>query len=467
MNHLDQTAGISLKSVFVESFYQLKNNYLVFLPVIAIGSVLGIVSGLLPLQWMENFGSLLIFGPVNMVIVFWSMAALILLVADRVSGVNLRWSEAFSRTARVLWRFICALVLYLLMAVTGVFVLIIPGIYISTIFYFTGIAVVLEGRDYLDSFAISQQAVKGHFFKVFLINALLMCGLFLSSSIKLIPVLNLLRDGLMFFLIAPYFSVLGVVLYFRLKQAKTIPILAVPRTSIRRGIGCLGFLSAIGLIVISIIMIGVLSAGVMKYFSTNQGRVVWDNIGKTFSVPLRFPGGVEVERPRGHLVLETQISGQKPFEVSYGLTSLDIHKTVYSQMDVLEMKSLSLSPGDSIEDGSIGEKLVQIYAQQSGDQNFLGEFQKISADVVFVNGRDWGQYVMRKDPARGSPLDQTTVLMFTFYDRYVLVFMYGFTYQPMLDDTQKDSSYEEWSRGRFEDIRPILEAIQFPQLRKE
>ena len=57
--------------------------------------------------------------------------------------------------------------LYVLTGI-GFILLIVPGLYLTTIFIFADIAVVLENKKYMDAFHRSMDLVKGCFWQVFL-----------------------------------------------------------------------------------------------------------------------------------------------------------------------------------------------------------------------------------------------------------------------------------------------------------
>jgi hypothetical protein len=199
---------------------------------------------------------------VSIFILPWSGIALIIAASNRYLNNKITLEECFLKAKGIYWRFIGVILMYSLFYWAGLLLFVIPGIYLGIIFLLAFVAVVLEKKD-VDPFKISRALIKGSFWKVFLISLLL--SIMLLFCLYLAVYLDKILAETFIIIFSPFSWVVTVLLYYRLKEKReaeqSLQNMEVP---IKRGsIGCF---SAIGLIILIIILSTCWKVVLRKYF---------------------------------------------------------------------------------------------------------------------------------------------------------------------------------------------------------
>jgi hypothetical protein len=188
----------------------------IFVFVAAIGIVLAFVLG--------SFGVLL--GAIASVVGwYWLQGALIEAVSDVRDGkADLSVSETFSRVQPRLGSIIGAGILLGLAIGIGFLLLIIPGLYLLTIWVAVIPAVVLEKRGVMESFGRSRDLVRGNGWNVFgvlILTFLLLFGVSLVVSLVLSPlddwIASLIGQAVNTVVLGPFVVAVWTLIYYRLK----------------------------------------------------------------------------------------------------------------------------------------------------------------------------------------------------------------------------------------------------------
>ena len=171
-------------------------------------------------------------SPVSFFVTLLILGTLILLFDQISMGAPVCLSRAFYRSLTAFGRyFLCSVVAGLIICL-GFFLLILPGIYLSVIFLFAPYFSLLDGRGVWESLKESKRIVKGDFWKILGVYALIiLSGCFLCFYTVLI---KKLMDGAMAFIMVgimnviiavlwPLFVAIFYNLFTKLKKIKTVP----------------------------------------------------------------------------------------------------------------------------------------------------------------------------------------------------------------------------------------------------
>lgn len=188
----------------------------VFVVVAAIGIVLSFALG-----W---FGALL-GGIISFVGWYWLQGTLIEAVRDVRDGrADLTVSETFARVQPRLGSIVGAGILLGIAVGIGFLLLVIPGLFLLTIWIAVIPAVVLENQGVLDSFGRSRELVRGNGWNVFgviVITIVLLLGVWLALSVALTPLSDwlaaLIGQLVNSVVIGPYVVTIWTLVYYRLK----------------------------------------------------------------------------------------------------------------------------------------------------------------------------------------------------------------------------------------------------------
>ena len=170
----------------------------------------------------------LIGAVISLVAVFWLQAALVRAVEDLRDGkADLSLQETFDAAKPHLGSVLVAGILAALGIAIGLLLLIVPGLFLMTIWAVIVPVIVLEGKSAGESFSRSRELVRGNGWGVFGVIVLVIL-LLIGFEIVLGLVLTPLADWLQGFisnivsgtLTAPFIAVVLTLLYFRLKAAK-------------------------------------------------------------------------------------------------------------------------------------------------------------------------------------------------------------------------------------------------------
>jgi hypothetical protein len=193
--------------------------FVVYLTVGVLGAVLAAL-----LTW---FGAI-IAAFISLVALFWLQAALVKAVEDIRDGrADLSLSETFESARPHLTAVLVAGILAALGIILGLILLIVPGLFLLTIWAVIIPVIVLENKSAGESFGRSRELVRGYgwgVFGVILLTILLLIGFQIVLSLILTPLADWLRGFISNIvsgtLTAPFIAVVLTLLYFRLKAAK-------------------------------------------------------------------------------------------------------------------------------------------------------------------------------------------------------------------------------------------------------
>jgi hypothetical protein len=165
---------------------------------------------------------------ISIVAVFWLQAALVKAVEDIRDGrADLSLQETFDAAKPHLGSVIVAGLLAGLGIVVGLLLLIVPGLFLMTIWAVIVPVIVLENRSAGESFSRSRELVRGYgwgVFGVIVLTILLLIGFEIVLGLILSPFADWLRGFISNIvsgtLTAPFIAVVLTLLYFRLRAAK-------------------------------------------------------------------------------------------------------------------------------------------------------------------------------------------------------------------------------------------------------
>jgi hypothetical protein len=165
---------------------------------------------------------------ITIVALFWLQGALVKAVEDIRDGrADLSLGETFAAAKPHLSSVIVAGFLAGLGIAVGILLLIVPGLFLLTIWCLIVPVIVLEGRSAGESFSRSRELVRGYGWNVFGVLVLTFL-LWVAFQIVLKVILSPLADWLQGFvtsivagtLAAPFLALILTLLYFRLRAAK-------------------------------------------------------------------------------------------------------------------------------------------------------------------------------------------------------------------------------------------------------
>ena len=159
---------------------------------------------------------------------FWLQAALVKAVEDVRDGrADMSLQETFNVAKPHLGSVIVAGILAGLGILIGLILLIVPGLFLMTIWAVIVPVIVLEGKSAGESFSRSRELVRGYgwgVFGVILLTILLLIGVEIVIGLVLSPLAGWLKGFVSNIvsgtLTAPVFAIVLTLLYFRFKAAK-------------------------------------------------------------------------------------------------------------------------------------------------------------------------------------------------------------------------------------------------------
>lgn len=192
--------------------------FVIFLIAAIIAGVLALIGGI--------FG-LLLGSIIRDIAVFLVEAALVKAVMDIRDGrADLSLGETISAAGPVLWPVIGASILSGIAITIGLILIIVPGLFLITIWAVIVPVIVIERAGVFDSFGRSQRLVKGYGWPVFgtlvlLFIILIVVELILGIIFVALPALlgSLLATLVAGTLIAPYIALVVTLMYYRLVAA--------------------------------------------------------------------------------------------------------------------------------------------------------------------------------------------------------------------------------------------------------
>jgi hypothetical protein len=190
--------------------------FIVFVILAAVGIVLTALLG-----WL----GLLIGALISLAGTFWLQGALIQAVSDVRDGrADLSVSETFSQVYPRLGTIIVAGLLLGLAIAVGLLVLIVPGLYLMTIWIAVIPAIVLENRGIGESFGRSRELVSGYGWNVFgiiVLTILILLGVGIATGLILSPLAewlaSLIQQIVANTIVTPFVVAVWTLVYYRLK----------------------------------------------------------------------------------------------------------------------------------------------------------------------------------------------------------------------------------------------------------
>ncbi len=221
------TGGSPTGGVIGEAWDVYKNNLTHLVP---IAFIIYLITSLVTLLLVEVAGFLgaIISILLSIVGVYLVQASLVRAVEDLRDGrADLSIGATMSSVASRLGPVVLASIVAGIAIIIGLVLLIVPGLFLLTIWSLIVPVIVLEGRGAFESFGRSQQLVKGYTMNVFGVLVLAFLVLILFGFV-LGLVLSPLPDGVQSFvsnlvsgsLTAPFTACVLTLLYFRLRTAK-------------------------------------------------------------------------------------------------------------------------------------------------------------------------------------------------------------------------------------------------------
>ncbi len=152
----------------------------------------------------------------------WTVIMLVLASWKLLNDEKISIQESLSSASNSFIQFILSQILYFLLVIVGFILLIVPGLYLGTIFTFACIPIVLEQKNVIEGFKISKNLIKGYFWVILLIGISVMA---ISGAVYFISglfgsLMKVLLYGIFTALIVPYLSILEVSIYKEIKAIK-------------------------------------------------------------------------------------------------------------------------------------------------------------------------------------------------------------------------------------------------------
>ena len=188
--------------------------------------VLGLVS--LLLTWALGWFGALLGAFISIIGVFWLQGALVEAVADIRDGrADLTIGQTFSRAQQHIGRLAIAGILAGIAIAFGLLLLIVPGLYLMTIWSVLIPVIVLEKRAVMEAFGRSRELVSGNGWNVFgviVISFLILIAAGIVIGIALIwlrgPFGEFVRSVISNTITIPFVALAWTVMYFRLRELK-------------------------------------------------------------------------------------------------------------------------------------------------------------------------------------------------------------------------------------------------------
>lgn len=212
---------IEINRIINESIKIFKKNFVLL-------SVLGLLSNSFYIfndLFIQKDETTLVGGAVfliSFIIFSYFMMSLTYTSSKLLHGENVNLQESFVNVRGSFVYFFISLILYLLLAIGGLILLIIPGIYLGTVFTFSYIPIVLEKKGIIEGFKISKNLVKGNFWIIFfiLVSIITLSVVFYWLARFTGHFSNILYDLFCVFVV-PFITIFEVAIYSRLKEIKS------------------------------------------------------------------------------------------------------------------------------------------------------------------------------------------------------------------------------------------------------
>jgi Membrane domain of glycerophosphoryl diester phosphodiesterase len=222
-----------LSGVFGEAWELYKQHWRHFMAIaLLVFIVLAVAGGLL--AWILGWLGVVIGLFVSIVGTFWLQGALIQAVSDVRDGrADLSVSETFGKVRPKLGTIIVAGILLALAIAIGFLLLIVPGLYLLTIWIAVIPAIVLEDRGIGEAIGRSRELVRGNGWNVFgviVLTFLILLGLGIVIGLALLPLEDwlgsLVQQLVWNTIVTPFVVAVWTLVYYRLKgreETETTP----------------------------------------------------------------------------------------------------------------------------------------------------------------------------------------------------------------------------------------------------
>lgn len=224
-----------LSGIFGEAWELYKAHWRHFFVIALVVFVVLAVIGIL-LSWLLGWLGVLISAFINIAGTFWLQGALIQAVSDVRDGrADLTTSETFEQVYPKLGTILVAGILLGLAIAIGLALLIVPGLFLLTIWIAVIPAIVLENRRIGESFGRSRELVRGHGWNVFgviVLTFLILIGIGIVVGLVLTPLAEWLASLIQQFvsttLVTPFVATIWTLVYYRLKGQEETAVAAAP-----------------------------------------------------------------------------------------------------------------------------------------------------------------------------------------------------------------------------------------------
>lgn len=210
---------IELSSIFKTSAKMYKTDFQLFIS-------LGLVNGLAAVMdsIMVNIFHIRSMGVIllaSLLVSSWASIALIYAGSNIYSGFLVSFGKAMGNAKGKFLLYIAVSLTYSLIVFAGLFMLIIPGIYLMTVFFFSYVIAVIEVRSLVDCFRRSTELVRGYFGIVLLFSIILgLIYVFPVMLLQAVPAIGRTLGVLLTVFVFPYYVIAHVIFYKQLVNSK-------------------------------------------------------------------------------------------------------------------------------------------------------------------------------------------------------------------------------------------------------
>jgi hypothetical protein len=231
-------AKLDTARVFERIFEIYRDQFTLLIPAALVVFVpVALISGLIYAGDVSIFGALLV-AAVATIATYWFQGMVVEAARDILDGRRDHTIGSLVRSAiQVLGPLVVAGILAGIGITIGLILVIVPGLFLLTIWAVIAPVIVIERRGAIDSFGRSRELVRGHGWQVFGVIVVLFIVQFIVSAV-LQAIANSVSDSFVSFtigdlivrlLVAPLSALAAAVLFFELKALRGEPVLDTSR----------------------------------------------------------------------------------------------------------------------------------------------------------------------------------------------------------------------------------------------
>ncbi len=267
-------------NILGEAMLFMKDNYALLLAISLASVALPALVNLLPVKQIPALGLAVFAGMFGGIFIsLWANVAIVIAMGNMYYGKKASFAESFNAALPKIWPYVVNNIIMFILVAFGTVFLIIPGLYLSVIYGFVAIAVLLEDEKKVSPFKISAALVKRYFWAVVVYSMAMgltmvplmaagAAGMFLVfGNFKVLmehPIL-IAASNLIQALFMPYICAANFMLYVKLKEIKKdSPELADPAKLEPKLNGCLVLVGLLFLIIFIVIFMAVALKGPHK-----------------------------------------------------------------------------------------------------------------------------------------------------------------------------------------------------------